>query len=68
MSETDAYLVISGLDVPAVAVGPFPEGYDALREFALPPGYDTAESFATEQEADDAVAWHRVWNRANAPS
>lgn len=55
----EPYLVIYGIDVPAVVVGPFPDGYDALREFDLPSGYDTAESHATRDAADSAVAWFR---------
>lgn len=56
----DRYLVIFGLDEPAVVVGPFPEGFNALKDFPLPAGYDTAESFATRQEAEESAEWY--WN------
>ena len=60
----DKYLVISGVDEPAVVVGPFPERFNALRNFPLPAGYDTAQSFYTREEAEEEAEWMRsgkVW-------
>jgi len=53
----DRYLVIIGSDEPAVVVGPFPQGYDALKEFILPQGYDTAFSHETREEAEKEAQW-----------
>ncbi len=54
----DRYLVIYSPDYPAVVVGPFPEGFNALRDFELPPGYDTASSHATREEAESEAEWY----------
>ena len=57
--QFDQYLVISGPEVPAVVVGPFPEGFHALREFPLPAGYDSASSHPTREEAEGEAEWFR---------
>jgi hypothetical protein len=54
----DRYLVITGIDVPAVVVGPFPQGFNALKDFPLPPGYDTASSHETREEAEKEAQWY----------
>jgi len=52
----ERYLVISGT-MHAVVVGPFPEGFDALKDFPLPPGYDTASSHETREDAEKEAQW-----------
>lgn len=59
----DQYLVISGPEVPAVVVGPFPEGFYALMEFALPVGYDSATSHPTREEAEAEAEWYQAHRR-----
>ena len=55
----DRYLVITGQEVTAVVVGPFPEGFYALMEFPLPAGYDSATSHPTREEAEAEAEWYR---------
>jgi hypothetical protein len=54
----DRYLVITGIEEPAVVVGPFPPGFNALKDFPLPAGYDTASSHETREEAEKEAQWY----------
>ena len=54
----DRYLVIVGDTEPAVVVGPFPEGFNPLKNFPIPPGYHTATAFPTREEAESEAEWH----------
>ena len=50
------YLMIAGKGVPALVVGPFPEGYNPLN-FQCPAGYTVAESHETREEAEESALW-----------
>jgi hypothetical protein len=58
----DQYLVMVGVGYryQAVAVGPFPPGFNALHEFEPPQGYDTVTSHSTREEAEAEVEWYRT--------
>lgn len=55
----DKYLVLCGGPEPAVVVGPFPEGYDALRLFNVPAPYTTAVGCESLEDAVEEAAWYR---------